>query len=408
MNIVLKIALRYLKAKKTHSAVNIISIISVCGVIIATAALVCVLSVFNGFSGLISDKLSKLDPQIKIQPDTGKTIADTDSLLYIVRNIKGVIMATPVIEEQALAVYEDRQMPVNIKGVNDDYNTFSGIEDVILYGNYGLTDDSTHYAILSIGVASGLQSPNGFFDYMKLYAPKREGKVNIANPMGAFRTDSLYVSAIYQTDQNTYDRDMVYIPISVARQLLHYTTEATAIEVKLAENVDETAIIRQIETAIGKEYTVKNRLMQQASVYKMINAEKWVTFLLLTFILVIAAFNVISSLSLLIIEKDESIRTFRTMGATNSQISRIFITEGLLISLAGAVGGIIIGVILCLIQQECGVIKLAGDSNTMIVNSYPVQVVGSDILIVFGLVAVVGLATSLVTALLMRSRLKIR
>lgn len=408
MNIVLKIALRYLKAKKTHSAVNIISIISVCGVMITTAALVCVLSVFNGFSGLISDKLSKLDPQIKILPISGKVIANADSLISIVNSIEGVTKATPVIEEQALAIYANHQMPVHIKGVSDDYNTFTNIEDVILYGNYAISDEVNNYAILSIGVAAGLQSNEGFMDYLKIYAPKREGKVNIANPMGAFRTDSLYVSAIYQTDQNTYDRDMVYVPISVARRLLNYRKEATSIEVKLAENTDETAIIHQIETTIGNRFSVKDRLMQQASVYKMINAEKWITFLLLSFILVIAAFNVIGSLSLLIIEKDESIRIFRTMGATNRQISSIFVTEGLLISLAGAVGGIILGVILCLIQQELGLIKLAGDANSTIVSIYPVQVVFSDILVVFAIVATVGLVTSLVTALLMRARLKAR
>lgn len=408
MNIVLKIALRYLKAKKTHSAVNIISIISVCGVMITTAALVCVLSVFNGFSGLISDKLSKLDPQIKIQPIEGKTIANADSLISIVNSIEGVTKATPVIEEQALAIYANHQMPVHFKGVSDDYNTCTNIEDVILYGDYAISDEINNYAILSIGVAAGLQSNEGFVDYMKIYVPKREGKVNIANPVRAFRTDSLYVSAIYQTDQNTYDRDMVYIPISVARRLLNYPKEATSIEVILAEDSDETAIIHQIETTIGNRFTVKDRLMQQASVYKMINSEKWITFLLLSFILVIAAFNVIGSLSLLIIEKDESIRIFRTMGATNRQISSIFITEGLLISLAGAVGGIILGISLCLIQQEFGLIKLAGDTNSTIVSIYPVQVVFSDILMVFAIVAAVGLITSFVTALLMRTRLKER
>lgn len=408
MNIVLKIALRYLKAKKTHSAVNIISIISVCGVMITTAALVCVLSVFNGFSGLISDKLSKLDPQIKILPISGKVIANADSLIAIVNTLEGVTKATPVIEEQALAIYANNQMPIHIKGVSDDYNTFTNIEDVILYGDYAISDEVNNYAILSIGVAAGLQSNEGFMDYLKIYAPKREGKVNIANPMGAFRTDSLYVSAIFQTDQNAYDRDIVYIPLSAARKLLHYSTEATAIEVKLAENTDETAIIHQIETTIGNRFSVKDRLMQQASVYKMINAEKWITFLLLSFILVIAAFNVIGSLSLLIIEKNESIRIFRTMGASNRQISSIFVTEGLLISLVGAVGGIILGVFLCLIQQEFGLIKLAGDTNSTIVSIYPVQVAFSDILVVFSIVAAVGLATSLVTALLMRARLKAR
>lgn len=406
MGLVLKIALRYLKAKKTHSAVNIISIISVCGVVLATAALVCVLSVFNGFAGLMSDKLAKLDPQISISADKGKTIAHANSLLNIIRNINGVEIAMPVIADQALAIYGDRQMPVTIKGVPDDFNRLADIDDVIQYGSYTIRDSVNRYAILSIGVAGNLQSGEGFFDYLKLYAPKRKGKVNIANPSGAFRTDSLYISAIYQADQSTYDRDMIYVPLDVTRHLFDYTDEATSIEVKLAKNTDKTAKMAEIQSAIGHGYSVKNRLMQQESVFKMVNMEKWVTFLLLSFILVIAAFNVISSLSLLIIEKDESIRTFRNLGATNRQISGIFITEGILISLVGAIIGIAIGFVLCLLQQELGLIKLAGDANAVIIDSYPVRLLWSDILVVFALVACVGLLTSLVTALLMRSRLK--
>lgn len=406
MGIVLKTALRYLKAKKSHSAVNIISIISVCGVVLATAALVCVLSVFNGFAGLMSDKLAKLDPQISVAAKTGKTINNADSILDAIRQIEGVAAAMPTISDQALAIYDNSQMPVTIKGIPDDYNRLSEIEDVIQYGSYAMNDSINRYAILSIGVAGNLQSNEGFFDYLKLYAPKRKGKVNLSNPLGAFRTDSLYISAIYRSDQNTYDRDIIYVPIEVTRHLFDYPIEATSIEIKLADNVDETAKMEQIQSVIGNDYSVKNRLMQQETAFKMVNMEKWVTFLLLSFILIIAAFNVISSLSLLIIEKDESIRTFRNLGATNRQISNIFITEGLLISLVGAIIGIIIGVILCLLQQELGLIKLAGDANTVIIDSYPVRLLWSDLLIVFGMVAAVGLLTSLVTSLLMRSKLK--
>lgn len=406
MGIVLKIALRYLKAKKSHNAVNIISVISVCGVVLATAALLCVLSVFNGFAGLMSDKLAKLDPQINVTANIGKTINNVDSLLTVIRKIDGIATVMPIISDQALAVYDKRQMPVTIKGVPDDYNRLSEIEDVIKYGSYAIKDSINKYAILSIGVASNLQSNKGFFDYLKLYAPKRKGKVNLSNPMGAFRTDSLYISAIYQTDQNTHDQDIIYVPLEITRHLFDYPVEATSIEIKLEDNIDEITKIAQIQSAIGNDYSVKNRLMQQETAFKMVNVEKWVTFLLLSFILVIAAFNVISSLSLLIIEKDESIRTFRNLGATNRQISNIFITEGLLISLVGAFIGISIGIVLCILQQEFGLIKLAGDATAVIIDSYPVKLLWSDILIVFVMVAIVGLLTSFVTALLMRSRLK--
>ena len=405
MGLVLKTAFRYLKAKKTHSAVNIISIISMCGVVIATTALICVLSVYNGFSDLLLDKISKIDPQIEITPKEGKAIDNADSLISIINGISGVETAIPIIKDQALAVYGNRQMPITLKGIPDNYDTFSKLNDVILYGNFALQDSVNRYAILSIGAAGNLQSGAGFFDYMKFYAPKRVGRVNLANPIGAFRVDSLYISAIFQTEQYTYDQDLVFVPIDVTRKLFDYDKQATSIEVKLAKNTDETVVMSHICHTLGDQFNVKNRLMQQASSFKMINMEKWVTFLLLTFILVITAFNVISSLSLLIMEKDDNIRTFKHLGASNRQISRIFITEGILITLSGAILGIILGVILCILQQELGLIKLSAEAGTVIVDSYPVKLIWSDVLIVFALVSIVGLITSLITALLMRSRL---
>ncbi len=406
MGIVLKIAFRYLKAKKTHSAVNIISVISVCGVALATVALVCVLSVFNGFSSLMGEKLAKLDPQISIAPVQGKVIGNADSLLNIINHIDGVEVAQPTIEDQALAIFGNRQMPVQVKGVTKDYDKITDIKDIIIDGEYSLEDSTFNHAILSIGVAANLRTASGYYDMLKIYAPRRNSRMNLANPSSSFRTDSLFISSVYQVDQNSYDRDIVYLPISVAKRLFDYDKQATRIEVKLAKNTDETAIINNIQNTIGKNYTVKNRLMQQDSIFKMVNIEKWVTFLLLAFILVIATFNVISTLSLLIIEKDESIRTFRNLGATNQQISRIFVTEGLLISFVGAIGGIIIGIALCLVQQEFGLIKLAGDADAVIIDNYPVKLIWSDIAIVFSLVAIVGLVTSVVTSVLMRSRLK--
>lgn len=405
MGLVLKTAFRYLKAKKTHSAVNIISIISMCGVVIATTALICVLSVYNGFSDLLLDKISKIDPQIEITPKEGKAIDNADSLISIINGISGVETAIPIIKDQALAVYGNRQMPITLKGIPDNYDTFSELNDVILYGNFALQDSVNRYAILSIGAAGNLQSGAGFFDYMKFYAPKRVGRVNLANPIGAFRVDSLYISAIFQTEQYTYDQDLVFVPIDVTRKLFDYDKQATSIEVKLAKNTDETVVMSHICHTLGDQFNVKNRLMQQASSFKMINMEKWVTFLLLTFILVITAFNVISSLSLLIMEKNDNIRTFKHLGASNRQISRIFITEGILITLSGAILGIILGVILCILQQELGLIKLSAEAGTVIVDSYPVKLIWSDVLIVFALVSIVGLITSLITALLMRSRL---
>lgn len=406
MGLVLKIALRYLKSKKTHSAVNIISIISVCGVILATAALVCVLSVFNGFSSLLQDRLSKLDPDIEITATQGKTINNADSVAAAVHRIAGVELALPTIEDHALAVFVNYQMPVTLKGVPEEYDSLTEIRKVIIDGDYRLDDGVSKYAVLSVGAAVQLHARPDFLSMIRIYAPQRQGRVSLVNPSSAFRTDSTFVSAIYQVEQSNYDRDMIYVPIAMARELFDYDTQATNVEVKLLAGANSESVMKSIQSQLGNSYTVKDRLMQQAMAFRLVNIEKWVTFLLLAFILIIATFNVISTLSLLIIEKDESIKTFRNLGATNKQITRIFVTEGWLISLIGAVLGITLGVALCLLQEQFGLIKLHGSSEVMIIQSYPVAVECTDLILVFALVAIVGLLTSFVTSFLMRHRLR--
>lgn len=406
MGLVLKIAFRYLKSKKTHSAVNIISIISVCGVVLATAALVCVLSVFNGFAGLMGERLAKLDPQILVSPVHGKVIENADSVVNALSNVNGVDLALPTIQDHALAVYGTYQMPITIKGIPEEYDSISDIKSVIIDGEYMLDDGVSKYAIMSVGAAVQLHARAGFLQMLTFYTPQRLGGVNMTNPMNAFRMDSTFVSSIYQVEQNSYDRDMVYVPIDMARYLFDYDTQASNVEVRLSPGVDESVMLTRIQKVLGSEYQVKNRLMQQSTAFHLVNIEKWVTFLLLGFILVIATFNVISTLSLLIIEKDESIRTFRNLGATNKQITRIFVTEGWMISLMGAIIGIIVGILLVLLQQYFGIIKINGNSEVLLVRSYPVALEISDLIVVFSLVAAIGLITSFVTSFLMRHRLK--
>ena len=246
----------------------------------------------------------------------------------------------------------------------------------------------------------------GFVGGIRIFAPKRMGSINLANPAGAFRTDTLFAGGVYQVDQNEYDRDMLIVPISVARFLFNYRTEATDVEISLSPGADESRVMQELTDKLGDGYTVKNRLMQQAYSFRMVNIEKWVTFLLLGFIMIIATFNVIGTLSLLIIEKDESITTFRNMGATNKQITRIFVTEGWLISLAGAVGGIAIGLLLCWIQQTFGLIELQGATEMLVIKQYPVEVQATDLLVVFSAVAIVGLLTSATTSIVMRRKLR--
>ena len=405
MSVLYKIALRYLVSKKTHNAVNIISIISMLGVVVTTAALVCVLSVFNGFRGLIMSRLALLDPEVSITATLGKTIADGDSVLAVASSVPGVELAMPVVSDNALAIFADYQMPVRIKGVPDDYNHLTDVDSVIVDGQWLLRDQVASYAVVGVGPAMRLHVRPEFAVMLRLYAPQRQGRVNMANPMGAFTADSLFTSGIFQLQQNSYDDELMYIPLDMARRLLDYEHEATAIELRLAPGADEADVMAQLQQKLGDGYTIKNRLMQQATAFRLVNIEKWMAFLLMAFILIIATFNVVSTLSLLIIEKDESIATLRNLGASNRQLTRIFVIEGWLITITGALAGIVLGVLLCLGQQQFGWLKLGGDPANMIVHAYPVTLVWTDLLVVALLVAVIAAITSLVTTLVMRRRL---
>jgi ABC-type lipoprotein release transport system permease subunit len=405
MSLPLKIAARYLRSKKAHSAVNIISIISIGGVAITTAAMVCVLSVFNGFRGMITDRLSMLDPQIAITATKGKTINDSDSVIQVIKTVPGVQIALPVIEDNALAIFADFQMPVRLKGVPDDYARINDIKSAIIDGDYILRDDVSNYAVIGTGPAVKLNARPGYLRMIQLFAPRRQGRVNINDPMNAFTSDSVFTGGVFQLQQKNYDEDLIFVHIDLARELFDYTSEATQIELKLTPDANEEQVMKQINAMLGPAFTVKNRLMQQAESYKLVNMEKWITFLLLAFILIIATFNGSSALSLLIIEKDESISTLRNLGASQKQITRIFVLEGWLIALIGAGIGIVLGLILCLCQQTFGWLKLSADPSAVIIQAYPVQVEWTDVVIVFALVAFIGFLTSLVTSVIVRRRL---
>ena len=406
MHLPLHIALRYLRSKKSHSAVNIISIVSVCGVIVATAAIVCVLSVFNGFSKLIHSKLSMLDADIAITATLGKTIADADSVAAVARGVAGVEMALPVVEDNALAMFFNYQMPVTLKGVPNGYDSLTNIRGTIIDGKYLLDDGISQYSVIAIGPALSLNVRPDYLKMVRLYTPRRRGNINLANPATALRSDSVFVSGVFQIEQNKYDRNTMFVSIEMARRLFDYTTQATAVELRLAPGANEPAVMAALTDALGEQYVVKNRLMQQAEAFRMVNIEKWVTFLLLGFILVIATFNVIGALSLLIIEKTDSIDTFRNLGASNKLISRIFVMEGWVISLTGTVLGIALGLVLCLLQEHFGLIEMQGNAATLIITAYPVAVQWTDVLVVLALSVAVGALTSLVTKLIMRRKLR--
>lgn len=291
-------------------------------------------------------------------------------------------------------------------GVSAQYADVYAIDSTIIDGEFLLKDNSASYITLSVGVAVNLMARPGGYDYIGVYVPSRTTKINLANPMTAFCSDSLIIAGVFQVNQPEYDSDRVIISLENARTLLEYTTEASSIDVSLHNGFDTEAVRSLISSTIGDEYVVKNRYEQQEQSFKMISIEKWITFLMLAFVLVIASFNIISTLSMLVIEKDENIITFNALGATRKMITRIFMLEGWLISLVGGVIGIIVGVVLCLAQQYGKFIKLNGDPSQLIIEAYPVRVVATDLLVVLALVIIVGFITSQITSYFTRQRLK--
>lgn len=406
MSLALRIASRYLFSKKSHSAINIISVISVCGVALITAALICTLSVYNGFSHLIDSLLCDIQPELKILPTKGKTLDSTLDLWDEIAGWDEVAYITPVIEETALAVYE-RQMPVIVKGIPLDYNNGIALDRTLFNGEYKLKDEIVSYTIIGIGVGAKLEAGTNFAHPIELYAPLRNRRVNLANPANSFTSQRFFVSAVFYTNQTQYDDNMVYIPLDDARALFDYTTEASAIELSTRQGASTQRVMERLRNKLGDEYTVQNRLMQNGESYRWIQIEKWITFLILAFILLIATFNIVGSLSMLIVDKQDDIATLRKLGADDKLITRIFMTEGWLISMLGALSGLIIGTLLCWLQQEFGLLQLGnGEANTFIVEAYPVRIEWSDTIIVTAIVLLLGAITAGYPAKILRKKLE--
>lgn len=390
MSLPLKIAFRYLFSKKSHNAINLISMVSVCGITIATLAMVCALSVFNGFSDLVADMFSSFDPELKITPAKGKVFDFRDNRIQAVTQLPEVAIASQNLEYQALVKYQDRQVPANIKGVSDNFAELTQIDSILIDGSFILRDEVTNYATLGIGLARSLGINAGFIYPIEIYAPKREGKVNMANPATAFNSEQAYVGSVFMINQPVYDNQYMLVPIDLARELFDYTTEVSAVELKLKEASTLSSTQKEIQKILGEDFRVQNQYQQQESAFKMMNIEKWMTFLILAFIMTIAIFNVVGSLSMLIIEKEADRITLRNLGADNGLISRIFLLEGWLISLLGGITGTILGLILCLLQQHFGLLRMGGQAGAFVVDAYPVRVAMGDVLFILLTVSLIG------------------
>ena len=388
------IARRYLFSKKSHNAINVISGVSVCGVAFATLAMVCTLSVFNGFKDLVQTMFTAFDPELKITSVTGKVFDADDDRMKNVQEMPEVEIFSKSLEDNAMVQYKGRQAMVVIKGVEDNFNQLTAI-DSILYGRgeLKLRDEVASYAIPGIELVSVLGTGIRFLDPLEVYAPKRGVKLNVANPSSGLRMDYLHSSGLtFAVNQQKYDDSYILTSLDFARNLFQYDTEVSSIELKLHPNADVDVVKKKISKFLGDDFLVQDRYEQQMDTYRIMEVEKLISYLFLSFILLIACFNVIGSLSMLIIDKREDVITLRNLGADNQLIFRIFLFEGCLISFIGALVGVCGGLMLCLLQQEFGFLSLgSGDSaGAFVVDAYPVSVHFCDVMLVTITVLVVG------------------
>lgn len=391
MKFSLYIAKRYLFSKKSHQVINIISGVAVAGVALATVAMVCTLSVFNGFQELVAMQFTAFDPEIKITASHGKSIDMQDARIAHIISMPQIEIATRCIEDKAMVQYNGRQVMVTLKGVEQNFNNLTNIEEALIgNGDFILNDSIAHYAVPGAGLTAALNCGIYFVSPLEIYAPKRGRKVNINNPATNFNKGELHASGvIFAVNQPKYDDNYILTSFEFARKIFgRDENEAGSLEIRLSNGANLEKTQKEIKEILGSDYTVQNRYEQQADIFKIMKVEKIISYIFLTFILLVACFNIIGSLSMLILDKKQDIETLRSMGADNKLIANIFIGEGSIISALGAASGIVMGIILCLLQQYIGFLTL-GDGN-FVVNSYPVKLEGNDILIVFATVLAVG------------------
>lgn len=406
MNLPLHIARRYLFSKKSHNAINVISIISVCGIAVATLAMVCTLSVFNGFTQLVADSFSVMDPDLQVVASQGKVFDPNDKLIQEIKSLPEIEMTSESIEENALALYNERQEPILVKGVSPEFSQMTDIRHLLMDGTFTLQSGDVDFCVSGVGLAMklGLRADN--INPLEIFSPKRDVKVNIANPSNAFTTAYTYPSGMFSLGQSKYDDQMVIVSLDLARELFRYDTEISTLNIKLKDPSSVNKVERNIQNILGDKFLVKNRFEQQAESFRMVNIEKWVTYLILIFILIIAGFNLVGSLSMLILDKSEDINILRKMGANNKLICTIFLLEGWLISFTGAIIGLVAGIGLCLIQIHFGILKLGQSPGAFIIDNYPVSILASDIFYIFITVSTIGFLIVLYPINGLRKRLK--
>lgn len=392
MNFPFYIARRYLFSKKSTHAINVISGISVVGVVVATTALVVTLSVFNGFHDLVASFFTAMDPQIKVVPVKGKAAPADDPILTKIRQLPEVDVATECLEDQALAVYGNRQQMVKLKGVEDNFDKLTHIREILEGdGEFDLHAADIYYGIPGLGIAYQMGLGYTYEQPLKIYAPRREGQLNMADPSDGFVEDELYSpGVVFCMKQGKYDKNYILTSIHFTRQLFQQDGMLSSLELRLKPGSNFDSVIKHMKELAGTQYRVLDRFEQQEDTFRIMKVEKLIAYIFLTFILMIACFNIIGSLSMLIIDKKEDVVTLRNLGATDHQISRIFLFEGRMISAIGAIIGILLGLFLCWLQQQYGIVRLGNTEGSFVVDAYPVSVHPTDIILVFVTVLIVG------------------
>jgi len=388
MNVENKIAWRYLWGKKSHNAINIVSGVSAAAVMVVTAAMVCVMSVMNGFGTVIEGMFSTFDPDLRITPKVGKAFSTSTSAFQSIRELDCVNLFAETIEETALVEFEDHQLPALLKGVDSTFAALTQIDSIIVDGKFCVQDGDFNFAVMGVGLSGQLGAGAHFVHPLHLYAPKRDARINMLNPAESFHHNTCYMAGIFAVNQLKYDDHITLVSLSLAQQLFDYPEHTvTAVELKINGSV--AAAQTQIRHILGDDYLVLNRYEQQADFFHILRIEKWLTALLLVFILLIASFNIIGSLTMLIIDKKNDIRVLHDLGADDKMIRRIFLLEGWLISLLGALLGLVLGVTVCLIQEHFGLIKL-GNGTQYVLSAYPVHVEALDLVFVAAIVLALG------------------
>ena len=379
------IARRYLFSRKSHHTINIISMISMCGVALAAAALVVTLSVFNGFRDMVASFFTAFDPELKVVAVEGQYVSASDSALTRLRAYEGIDVYTEVLEDQALIVGNERQWVITIKGVDDNFNQLTRIDD-LLYGDgeFILHADVLDYGVMGIRLAQQLGLGSTYDGGLPVYAPRRGERVNMGNPMQSFRQDELYSpGVVFAVNQGQYDAHYILTSLSFARRLFDRQGMVSAVELRLKPGVSLSRAQSDISALVGDRFRVLNRYEQQEDTFHIMQVEKFIAYLFLTFILLVACFNIIGSLSMLMIDKRADVQTLRALGANQRQTAQIFLFEGWLISGVGALVGIGIGLLLCELQIAFGFVKLGASEGSFLVDAYPVSVQATDILLIF-------------------------